>query len=237
MFSESKFEISLHCDEESIESVLPKLHQLQSDLNSRRTGNVKNDFSFIDSLIRDTPNTLVENLNSTFSSSIAYPIPNALESDHATFRVLDHLLGNDFIINSVRQTLGAYGAFSYINDFGAGCLESSDDSCPNEVIIALQKDLNSIVNGKFDEEMLDRAKLRLLCELDRPVAPSQKGLDYFRKKITVEQQQSLRDAVFRTSKDDIIAAAKKIISGKLIITIIGNPSGKTIPEGILIEKL
>jgi Zn-dependent M16 (insulinase) family peptidase len=89
--------------------------------------------------------------------------------------------------------------------------------------------LTSISNGKFDDDILDRAKLHLICELDSPVSPSSKGLKYFFEKITYEQEQNHRDAIFRVTIEDVI-------SGKSFITIIGDPNEGSIPEKILIEK-
>jgi membrane carboxypeptidase/penicillin-binding protein PbpC len=101
IFSNSTFEISLHCDQHVIDKDLPKLTRLLNDLKSRKKEDFQIDLSFLDSLIEKSEDICVENSNSTFSSALKFEIPLPSSLNFPALKVAEQLFQNDFFMDSI----------------------------------------------------------------------------------------------------------------------------------------
>lgn len=157
--------------------------------------------------------------------ALSLPGVQYTHEDYAKLRVLSVLLSYNYLHPTIREKGGAYGGGLRTGE----CTSFYSYRDPNveRTIDAFCNTLNWVKDGRnINDSDIEEAKLSLFGGLDAPVIPAKKGLGYFTTGISNEMRQQLRDQVFATTKDDLVAVAEKYFTNireEGSITVIGNP--------------
>lgn len=135
-----------------------------------------------------------------------------IHPDSPILQVAAHLFDNVTLHAKIREQGGAYGG-------GASCSSSSATFCfyayrdPNlsSTIEAFQAAIDNVLEGEFDEEDLDEAKLEIIQGLDSPVSPGSRGdvaYGWLKDGKSKELIQAYREKVLSATKEDVMNTVK-----------------------------
>lgn len=143
-------------------------------------------------------------------SLLAVPYTNKL---YPSLRVLGKLLTSKYLLPSVREQNGAYGAGARIDVDGLFSFFSYRDPCNRKTLDTFDASLDWLKNNWNDitDQDVFEAKLGVLQMIDAPVAPGFKGLNEFRYGITHKDFTKQRSRVIKTNKDKLMKAANKYL--------------------------
>lgn len=132
---------------------------------------------------------------------------------YPSLRVIAKLLSSKYLLPTVREQNGAYGAGARIDVDGFFSFYSYRDPCNRKTLNAFDESLNWLNNNwnVIDEQAIFEAKLGVLQTLDAPVAAGYKGLNEFKLGITSSIFKIQRDRVIGTSKSKLIKIAEKYL--------------------------
>lgn len=133
------------------------------------------------------------------------------EEDYGAMLILTELLTMDFLLPSVREKGGAYGAGAGINDSGIISFYSYRDPQCDQTFENFERAVVDVIDGKFNETMLNEAKLLAFQKLDAGVDPSLKGLVQYTRGYTDEQKMRLRLRALEVRQEDLVYVAEKYI--------------------------
>lgn len=109
----------------------------------------------------------------------------------------------------IREKGGAYGAF-VSSDINRTCsLVSYRDPNYLKTFVNFESSVNMLKEGKFDEEVLKGAKLKLFQKLDSSVKIENKRTEYFYLGLTHEQFAEHRKQCLNVTKEDVLKVALK----------------------------
>lgn len=142
-----------------------------------------------------------------------------IHPDTPALAVATCLFDNLVLHPTVREQGGAYGGgSSYQSLSGIFYFYSYRDPNINATLRAFEKAVEEILEGHFDDEDLNEAKLEIVQGLDDPIAPGSRG-DYaygwMREGKTLEVRQAFRNRILAVAKDDVIHAVKTHIVPQL----------------------
>lgn len=132
---------------------------------------------------------------------------------YPTLRVVAKILSSKYLLPTVREQNGAYGAGARIDVDGLFSFFSYRDPCNRKTLNAFDESLNWLNKNWniIDEQTIFEAKLGVLQSLDAPVAAGYKGLNEFKFGITPTVFKNQRNRVIATSKDKLMKYAKKYL--------------------------
>lgn len=120
--------------------------------------------------------------------------------------VLSQILATDWLQNRVRVIGGAYGGFSSIYQNGLFLFSSYRDPNLKETFDNYDAIPDYLSNLSIDDKQMTRYIIGTIAEMDVPMTTQQKGnesLKNYFEKTTLNQIQSIRDAVISTTLQDI----------------------------------
>ena len=129
--------------------------------------------------------------------------------DYAVFQVLANLMTFTYLLPSIREKGGAYGAGVSANENGLVTFYSFRDPKVEETYDNFEKGLDSLLDANFSEKDMTEAKLLTFQKLDRIQEPSLKGMLAFSRGYTDEHRMKLRLRALEVSKQDITRVAEK----------------------------
>ncbi len=127
--------------------------------------------------------------------------------------VLDQILSSDWLHNQVRVIGGAYGGFSGFSADGQVFFGSYRDPNLSETLDNYSKTPDYLHNFSASESEMTRYIIGTISRKDSPLTPSQKGNRAVRRyfeNVTEVEEQNERNAVLKTTADDIKAMEKMI---------------------------
>ncbi|HRD54942.1 MAG TPA: metalloprotease, partial [Parachlamydiaceae bacterium] len=115
----------------------------------------------------------------------------------------------------IREQGGAYGGGAVCNAMGGTYyFYSYRDPHISATLDAFKEAIQMMIEGHFDEEDLEEAKLEMIQGMDAPVSPGSRAyLAYcwLAEGKTEELRQKFRNKVLAATKEDIVKAVKKHI--------------------------
>lgn len=129
-------------------------------------------------------------VNNCSESMIIPTITNI--DDNAALQVLGDLMTFTYLIPSIREKGGAYGAGCKVSENGIFTFHSYRDPKIDSTYDNFEKALDSVVSKEFTEGQLREAKLLTFQKLDKVIDPSLKGLYAFSRGYTDEQRLKIR---------------------------------------------
>ena len=135
-------------------------------------------------------------------------------ADYPKLRVIARILSSKFLLPTIREQNGAYGAgakvgldgifsfFSYRDPNSVRTLETFDDS-----FNWISSNVGKIIN----EQVLFEAKLGVLQQLDSPVSAMDRGMENFKFGVTHDMFIRHRSSVLETTLNDVKTVAEKYL--------------------------
>jgi Zn-dependent M16 (insulinase) family peptidase len=169
-------------------------------------------------------------------SLVTVPYTN---KDFAPLRVLAKVLTSKYLLPTVREQNGAYGAGSRINSNGIFCFYSYRDPNNRKTLDTFDDSAKwfqqSLKNATIDSQALFEAKLGVLQQLDAPIAPQGHGLDNFSYGISQEIFGKHRKEILETNLKDLerVSAKYLVENEKSVVgkSVIGPASDELINSG------
>ncbi|KAM5235047.1 presequence protease, mitochondrial-like [Ctenodactylus gundi] len=131
--------------------------------------------------------------------------------DHASLKVLAHLMTAKFLHAEIREKGGAYSGGARLNYNGIFTFYSYGDPNSTETLQAFANAVDWAKSGKFTQQDIDEAKLSVFSAVDAPVAPSRKGLDHFLFGVSDEMQQMHREQLFAVTHDSLTSVSNRYL--------------------------
>lgn len=139
--------------------------------------------------------------------------------DAAALNIAASIFDNTCLHAALREQGSAYGGGAVSNSMGANFYFYSYRD-PNIVstLDAFDTSVKMIVDGKFDEDDLNEAKLEMAQGLDSPIAPGSRGdlaYGWMKEGKTLEVRQNFRNSVLALTRKGVIKAVKEHIAPKM----------------------
>lgn len=143
-------------------------------------------------------------------SILAVPYTNKA---YPSLRVVAKLLSSKYLLPTVREQSGAYGAGAKMNADGMFSFFSYRDPCNRKTLDTFDESLHWLNKNWdiIDDQAIFEAKLGVLQTLDAPVAAGYKGLNEFKLGITPSIFKQQRDRVIATNKEKLMKYAQKYL--------------------------
>lgn len=152
-----------------------------------------------------------------FTSHVFQTVPYA-HSDAPALSVAAGLFENLVLHPVVREQGGAYGGGASNNALlGNFYFYAYRDPNISRTLYAFDEAVETILKGNFEDSDLEEAKLEVIQDLDAPLAPGSRGelaYSWRREGKTPEVRQAFRNRLLSLTRDDVIKAVKKHISGR-----------------------
>ncbi len=127
--------------------------------------------------------------------------------------VLNQILSREWLQNQIRVLGGAYGGFSSFSRSGVALFASYRDPNLRETLENYDKTPEYLKTFEADDQEMTRFIIGTIAGLDRPLRPSQKGdaaVRRYLERTTKEEVQKNRDAVLKTTPEDIKQMTKLV---------------------------
>ncbi|XP_063778219.1 presequence protease, mitochondrial [Pseudophryne corroboree] len=135
-----------------------------------------------------------------------------MHEDYARLRILARVMTAKFLHGEIREKGGAYGGGAKLSFDGVFTFYSYRDPNSLSTFSTFEKAIDWAKFGKFTLEDIDEAKLSVFSAVDSPVAPSDKGMNFFMNGISDEMRQKHRQQLFAVSRSDLIDVAGRYLS-------------------------
>lgn len=135
--------------------------------------------------------------------------------DYGNMIVLTELLTFAFLLPSIREKGGAYGAGCGANDSGIISFYSYRDPNCDTTFENFERGVKEVINGNFTQQQMDESKLLAFQKLDGVVEPSTKGLARFTRDWTDEHRANLRLCALETTQADLVRVAEKYMLSQM----------------------
>ena len=183
LFREENLEIAIHGSKDKFDLLQLKLEMLLNAMkneNSRygeRHSNLvmlpDNEFTGEQTLYKNFFKTPLQ-VNHCCESMIG-PTSFSTE-DYGSMLVLTELLTYAFLLPSIREKGGAYGAGCGVSDSGIVSFYSYRDPQCDATFENFERGIIDVIDGNFSEQQLNESKLLAFQKLDKVLDPSLKGL-------------------------------------------------------------
>lgn len=142
----------------------------------------------------------------------ALPGVNYTHKDFAPLKVLCKYMSSKYLLPTVREKNGAYGAGASLSTSGSIQMYSYRDPKPVETFQAFDSACDWVNKKKITLEELNEAKLAIFQGIDHPIAPMAKGNALFLYDMDEQVRQEHRDQIMNVKIDDIINVANVYFS-------------------------
>lgn len=131
------------------------------------------------------------------------------QDDYGVGLVASELMTFSFLLPSIREKGGAYGAGCKVNESGLIGFYSFRDPKVKETYDNFEKAVNNVLDGNFGDREMQESKLLAFQKLDKVLEPSLKGLIQFTRGYSDEDRLKTRLRALDCSKEDIIDYVRK----------------------------
>lgn len=152
-------------------------------------------------------------------SLIAVP---RMHEDFSKLCIMSKLISSKFLLREVREKGGAYGAGLRLSNAGMLNFYSYRDPNTDRTMKIFDSSADWVSQSQeYTEKDIEESKLGVFQEVDKPVEPGRRGLNYFSMGETDEIRQEHRRRLLNVSKSDVMDVADKYLrqdkSGSYII--------------------
>ncbi len=218
IFREENLEFSVHGNQKKFSLIKLKLELLLNQMkneNSRFSERIPN-ISLLTGEFEGGKPTHYKNffktplaVNNCTESMLACPISNA--DDYAALMVLGNLMTFTYLLPSIREKGGAYGAGCQVNESGTFTFYSFRDPKIEQTYDNFERAIGQVLDKEFSEQQLREAKMLTFQKLDRVLEPSLKGLQQFSRGYTDEHRMKLRLRALDLNREEVAAVAEKYL--------------------------
>lgn len=228
---QNKYDEALNSLQDISKSILNKKSlRMAVNLSSEHQSEIESKVgSFIDSISGSFENTfkfVTENTVENESKPCVHydtPLPVSYTSksiptvcythqDYAPLRILCRLLSSKYLLPTVREKGGAYGAGARLSQSGVISFFSYRDPKPAQTFKTFDTSLDWIMKKNFSEQDVEEAKLGTFQSVDAPVAPGARGMRNFLYGISEEEFKKHRLQLMKVTQEDLMEVASKYLN-------------------------
>lgn len=158
----------------------------------------------------------------------ALPGVQYTHKDFASLRVFCKYISSKYLLPTVREKNGAYGAGASLSTSGSIQMFSYRDPKPIETFQAFDSVCDWVNKKKINLEELNEAKLAIFKGIDHPVAPMAKGNELFFNDMDTQIKQEHRNQIMNVQIDDVLNVANLYFSNKSNAKALIGPANKDI---------
>lgn len=138
-----------------------------------------------------------------------------VHEDAPALSIVAFLFDNLVLHSRIREQGGAYGGGAISNSMsGNFYFYSYRDPNISSTLQAFEAAIKEIVDGNFDDNDLEEAKLEMVQGMDSPIAPGSRGdlaYGWLREGKTPQVRQGFRTKLLALTREDVIEATKRHI--------------------------
>ena len=135
-----------------------------------------------------------------------------LHKDFSKLVIMSKLVSFKYLLREVREKGGAYGAGARLSNSGILSFFSYRDPNSLKTIEAFERSADWLMSAReYSDKDVEESKLGVFQDIDRPVEPGRRGLNYFTLGETDEMRQNYRRNLLDVSKKDIASVARKYL--------------------------
>ncbi|XP_054263148.1 presequence protease, mitochondrial-like isoform X1 [Macrosteles quadrilineatus] len=134
-----------------------------------------------------------------------------LHKDYAPLRILCRLLSSKYLLPTVREKGGAYGAGARLNSAGVISFFSYRDPNPAKTFNVFDASLDWLNKKEFTGKDIEEAKLGTFQTVDAPVPPGARGTRQFLYGISDEEFARHRLELMAVKEEDVLRVASKYL--------------------------
>lgn len=132
--------------------------------------------------------------------------------DYAALKILCRLLSSKYLLPTIREKGGAYGAGVRLTPSGVISFFSYRDPKPADTFETFDGSLDWINKNNFTDQDIEESKLGIFQTVDAPIPPGARGSRTFLYGITDEEFRNHRLSLMDVSKDDIVRVASEYLN-------------------------
>lgn len=138
-----------------------------------------------------------------------------LHKDYSKLVVMSKLISSKFLLREVREKGGAYGAGARLSDSGILNFFSYRDPNTDKTIEAFERSAEWLIDAnEYGDGDIEESKLGVFQDVDRPVEPGRRGMNYFTVGETDDMREDFRRRLLDVTKEDVAKVAKKYLKQK-----------------------
>lgn len=206
ILNKNKIRLAMNVDHESANTIVSNLEPFVDSLEgSFETSFIQVKEKQVDGIKKigiqfDTP------LPVSYTSKSVPTVPYT-HKDYAPLRILCKLLSSKYLLPTIREKGGAYGAGARLTPSGVISFFSYRDPKPDNTFHIYDNSADWINSNDFTDQDVEEAKLGVFQTIDAPIPPGAKGSREFLYRITDEDLRNHRLSVMNVSKDDVSRVA------------------------------
>lgn len=216
VFREENLEFAVHGSKAKFPLIKLKLELLLNSIknNNSRYQEVHSDIEMADPSAQSYHQNFFKMPLSVNNCVETIQIPTIMnEEEYGVSLVLSELLTFQYLLPSIREKGGAYGAGCKTNESGLLNMYSFRDPKLQPTYDNFEHAIQQAVDGHFGDREMQESKLLAFQKLDQVLEPSLKGLLEFSRGYKDEHRLNLRLRALNCSKKDIqIFADKYLVS-------------------------
>lgn len=144
-----------------------------------------------------------------------------LHKDHAKLIVMSKLISSKYLLREIREKGGAYGAGARLSNSGILNFFSYRDPNTDKTLETFERSSGWLVSGnEYGNGDVEESKLGVFQDVDRPVEPGRRGMNYFTMGETDDMREDFRRRLLDVTKDDVAKVAKKYLNQKKVGTFV-----------------
>lgn len=138
-----------------------------------------------------------------------------MHEDFSKLVIMCKLISSKYLLREVREKGGAYGSGARLSNTGILNFFSYRDPNTDKTMQVFNHAANWVVEAKeYSDKDIEESKLGVFQDIDRPVEPGRRGLNYFTHGETDEIRQEFRRRLLDVTKDDVIRVADKYLNNQ-----------------------
>lgn len=134
--------------------------------------------------------------------------------DFAPLRILSRLMTTKFLHREIREKGGAYGGGCVASPSGNFNFYSYRDPRNIKTLKSFDEAVSWASRSEFSDRDIDESKISIFAEVDRPVAPGDKGKSHFLNGITDDMKQQHRERLMKASRDDLLRVTDRYLGDR-----------------------
>lgn len=136
-----------------------------------------------------------------------------LHRDFPKLVIMSKLISSKYLLREVREKGGAYGAGARLSNSGILSFFSYRDPNTTKTMQIFDNSVHWLTECKdYTDRDIDESKLGVFQDVDKPVEPGRRGLNFFTLGETDEMRRHYRKRLLEVSRDDVVKVARKYLN-------------------------
>lgn len=212
IFDPFNIKCAVNAETDALESTNKAIRQF---IDTTQEFNHSHNVGANDSKRGDYEKTQVEDIKFPFATHYvakSYVTVPKLHEDFAKLVIMSKLISSKYLLREVREKGGAYGVGARMSVSGMLNFFSSRDPNTTKTMEIFDESAEWVVKAEeYADKDIEESKLGVFQEVDKPVDPGRRGMNYFTCGETDEMRQEYRRRLLEVTMDDVVEVANKYL--------------------------